>query len=320
MRTLCWLALTAASATPGWSQAQIGGPTLGLLYDNCNRSLRPITGVPGAAYLGAPLLDNLDGAAVGPSGQSALVLRGQAVYLIDPAASPDALPVAATLPSADRLSWNQPGSALLYSSLTRQFQRIDFSSSGAAARDPLNLAIPGDVAVFGLAPESGSIVAGITGTEQNGVYLLSPDAAPLRILDVRHSAALLFDGNGRDLFVTDADGGRVFQIRNFAALPEPVQLFDAQAGIGNPVALAILPTAGQILIADAQSPAVDVVDVNGRAFLRQLPLDFRPASLNPILPGKVFLLNQNAACGEAYQFLELSRMSVYFVPAGGVQP
>ena len=44
-----------------WAQeARLSGPISGLVFDRPSHSIRPIMGLPGAAYLGDPLVDGLE--------------------------------------------------------------------------------------------------------------------------------------------------------------------------------------------------------------------------------------------------------------------
>ena len=67
-----------------FAQAQSGieAPTLGFVFDRASAAILPITGVPGAAMYGAPLLTSIDGASVAPSGDLAIVRNSDGVFAV----------------------------------------------------------------------------------------------------------------------------------------------------------------------------------------------------------------------------------------------
>src|SRR5512134_3362781 len=77
----CGLLLLALGAAFG-QDGGLTGPVSGMVFDADSRSLRPVVGVPGAAYLGQPAVSGLDWASVAPNGRAALVLSNAQLRLL----------------------------------------------------------------------------------------------------------------------------------------------------------------------------------------------------------------------------------------------
>ena len=56
--------------------SRMSGPIPGFVFHSPTRSIRPIVGVPGSAYLGAMVAQDFDAASVSPLGKSGLATRG----------------------------------------------------------------------------------------------------------------------------------------------------------------------------------------------------------------------------------------------------
>ena len=105
--------------------SRMGGPVSGFVFHSPTRSIRPIVGVPGSAYLGAMVAQDLDAASVSPLGKSALATRGGQLYFVQglDTGQPLATPIEGAISTVDRFAWNQNGlSAAVYSADSRQAQ------------------------------------------------------------------------------------------------------------------------------------------------------------------------------------------------------
>src|SRR5262245_9826140 len=101
---LCLMPLAAAAQVT----TRVGGPVSGIVFDQKSHSLRPMIGVPGASYLGSPLLEGLDAAAVSPDGTLALAVSEGRLLLVSglPDAASAGAPVDGAVSGADRLAWS----------------------------------------------------------------------------------------------------------------------------------------------------------------------------------------------------------------------
>ncbi len=78
-----WKFLTLALlATSLLAQTNLQGPVSGYVFDAAEGAIRPLMGVPGASYLGEPVVASLDFASIAPSGNLALCGRGGRLFLV----------------------------------------------------------------------------------------------------------------------------------------------------------------------------------------------------------------------------------------------
>ena len=76
--------MTVTLSSLGFAQrAELGGPISGFVYEKNTRSLRPVLGVLGAAYLGEPVLSGAEAAAVSPNGRIALAVSEHYLIRLD---------------------------------------------------------------------------------------------------------------------------------------------------------------------------------------------------------------------------------------------
>jgi hypothetical protein len=152
MHTSRFLIAFGALAISGWAQpsAGVAGPVTGFIFDAQSGAVRPMLGIPGAAYLGNGVAIGLDAASVAPDGSAALAVeRGGKLMLYTGLrnAHPAALAVAGAIPSPDRFVWAADGSAAaVYSSRAGQAQILTGLAQSPVAAAPINLSsLPGQV-------------------------------------------------------------------------------------------------------------------------------------------------------------------------------
>lgn len=118
-RNLVILMICASSiAICANNNAAVRGPVTGYIFDAQAHAIRPMMGIPGAAYLGSPVVSNVDSASVSPDGSAAFAIQAGklVVYTGLASASPTAVYLHGSIP-ADRFAW-APGAtaAAIYSS------------------------------------------------------------------------------------------------------------------------------------------------------------------------------------------------------------
>ena len=114
MHTLRLLIALGALAVTGWAQSSAGlaGPVTGFVFDAQAGAVRPMLGIPGAAYLGNVVAAGLQAASVSPNGSAALaVQQGGKLVLYSGlrTALPVTLAVSGAIAGADHFAWG-PGS------------------------------------------------------------------------------------------------------------------------------------------------------------------------------------------------------------------
>ena len=297
--------------------ASFHGPIAGFAYARASRSVRPLLGVPGAAWIGPPVLSDVDWASIAPGGRWAVLIKaGGASFMrglsdLAPAESP----VDGLIDAVDRVVWSRDGSfAILYSSSGGQLQRVKLSDN-AAADSPIALSPPGKVTALAVDPAGQQIAVGITGPESGGLYLFNGAQSSARLSSMAQPAAAAFDGTGSRLYAVDGETQQILEFDSGAGGFEFASLSPPEGPALNPAGLAVSGDGRYLLLADRATPAVRVYETASRSLVNTIPLDFSPRGLEPLSPDPTFLLNGDSS--QEWLLVLDARQSpgVYFVPA-----
>jgi hypothetical protein len=182
--------IVAFLAAPGLLMCADGGslngPVPALVYDEAARALRPMIGMPGAAYLGTPLFSDIDGARVSSDSRLVAIRRGSDVSLA-PVTGTAASPLAVASGAEVRL-WDTAGAPV---------------ALAAAPAAVLSVAAAQDHAVVGV---------------EGGVYLLTSNEAKRVALADQPTAVAI---SGSDLYFADSARGEAWVLRNYREGGEP---------------------------------------------------------------------------------------------------
>ena len=288
----------------------VSGPVAGFVFDQKAQALRPMLGIPGAAYLGPAVAAQLEAVAVAPGGETALAVKQGRLYLVTGLKSEAAAAaIDGAIESVDRIAWAPGGgSAAVYSSASRRGQVLRKLASAPEAGEALDLSgLPGEVTALACAGDA--LAAGVAAESGGGVYLAA-GAAPKLLAAAGRPVSLAVAG--RDLYFADRERGEVWQIRDFSGDATPL-LF--AAGLDTPVGVQI--AGNRLFVANAGSSTLEIFDLSARASAGSLPLDTAPAGLESFGARTVWLLNGAGAAGDPLYILDGGPSpSVYFVPAG----
>ena len=282
--------------------ADLSGPVSGAVFHSGSRSIRPILGVPGSAYLGDSIASGLDAAAVSPNHKLAIAIRnGQGVVFTGlDAASPAEAEVDA-IPGADKLFWSSDSTvAGLYSSKSGEVQTWrngEMRKAESISGNVLALAVDG----------AGRVYAGVEG---DGVYVLI-GSAPARLLSRAQRPSAISIAKD-DLFFADRSRGEILRIQNY---PDATGAVVFASGVADPSGLALSQDESTVLVASAENKTVTAYRLDSGATAFELFLDFEPSGLSRI-SDSIFRLNEDSA-GTPLQILSNTNTpAVYFVPAG----
>lgn len=144
--------------------ADLSGPVSGAIFHGGSRSIRPILGVPGSAYLGGAIASGLDLAAVSPNHKLAIAIRdGSGVLLTGLDGAPAAEIQLDAISGVDKIFWSGDSTAAgLYSSgsgAVQTWRNGELRNAGSISGSVLALAVDG----------AGRVYAGVDG---DGVYVL----------------------------------------------------------------------------------------------------------------------------------------------------
>ena len=310
----CGLLLLGLGAAFG-QDGGLTGPVSGMVFDADSRSLRPVVGVPGAAYLGQPAVSGLDWASVAPNGRAALVLANAQLRLLrwssDGTSRADIIVEEAQTPG--RVAWSADSSAVaVYENSGRLRVWRTRTAQPAGDFDPSLLS--GRISALAV-ENSGAVVLGVEDATAGGVFRVSPGATPVMVAAMASPGAMAFARNGRDLFVADRATRRVIEIRGYRASAAPIPLADETSGVVEPAAMAVSENGTRLFLADRGKNTVGIYDLTTRTLAGEIALDFAPVSLEPLSGQSLYLLKGGGG-GEPFQVLSAGREpAVYFVPA-----
>jgi hypothetical protein len=308
--------LTPARTLLSAGELAVGGPVSGFLFDSRAGDIRPLIGVPGASYLGAPLVTGVAMAAIAPNGDTALAIKQDLVYRIDHLREfrPVWTLISENIPTPDRMVWNRNSTAIaLYASGPGVIHIIKNGPGDAGKRIDVP-ELSGRLSGFAL-DESGELaVIAVDGEASGGVYLAPAESRPRLLMRLRSPAALALAGE--DLFVADAERGQILEIRNYRTAPEPV-LFLSFSGEAVDLAGMAVTRDGRVVLADKSTRNVIVFERTGRNLLRRIPLEFEPTRLEEFSDKPVYLLSPAGDRQTPLHILDgRGSAAAYFIPGG----
>lgn len=300
-----WPLICACAAAAGAQDAGgVGGVVSGFIYQRSARALYPVQGLPGAAYLGDPVLAGVEAASAAPHGRLALAVRAGRLFLAAglPDAPAEAAAIEDAMEGADRFAWSPDGSsAAVYNSRTRRAQVVHFAGRPRAGR-PIEL--PGDAAALAVA--GGSVFAGMP---DQGVYLFTADGLPRKLAPAAKPSTIAIAG--RDLYFADRGLGQVWQVRDFAGQATPLLFAE---GLREPVGLQL--AGKRLFVANAGDRTVEIYDLDARVSIASVALSAAPAGLEAFGGRSLWLLNSIPAPGEPLYVFDAgaANPAVYFIP------
>ena len=302
-------------AVTGWAQqpsAGVAGPVTGFVFTPSG-AIRPMVGLPGAAYLGGSVAAGLSTASVAPDGSAALAVpsNGQLILYSGLRATPVPLAVNGAIAAVDRFAWAPGGTAAVYSSRSGQGQILMSVGPSPAAGAAIDLSsLPGPVTA--LAFDGLRMLVGVSG-DAGGIYLASAGGAGQRIAAAAKPSAIALAGSS--LYFADSQSQQILQIQNYAGTPGVV-LFANDSSINAPAGLQVSADGQRLLAANAGNQKVVVYDIVSRTPVETLSLSFAPTRLDRFGDSSVFLLNDGSQ-GPLYvvQDSAAAKPAVYFVPS-----
>lgn len=281
----------------------IEGPVSGFIFDQSTGALRPIVGLPGAAYLGDPVITELSWAGVAPGGRWALALRDGALIAVTGLRGPEPTwsPIESVQLTPDRAVWSEDGSvALIYSTATGAAQRIRGLTGMPVADEAVRL--PGARALA--VDAEGRIIAGMP----EGVLLLGQDGASPLLPGLQAVAIAV---TGANLLVAGSNG-EVWWIRNYAGEASAELL----TSVEDPVGVALSPDQRQALIASRAERAVLIYELAARAPMARLVADPEPSTLDRLSERDLWLIRPSFGPSDPLLVLKTSpEAGIWFVPA-----
>jgi hypothetical protein len=294
------------------------GPIVGLIYNDNVRNVQPIVGFPGSAYLGSPVLIDVDQAAISPAGDWAWVRRGgRSVFMggLLSAVVTEA-PSDGLINGIDRVAWARDGSAaLLYSPSSNQLQAVHFSGVGIVPDIPIDVPSARQVTTLAISSAGQQIVASITGPDGDRIYAWIGGEGPILLTAMQQLGTLTVSDDGKRIYAVDKAAGNILEIPVALGAARAFVPLDNPDAIGlDPVGLVVSPDNRYLLVTDRAIRAVFVYDTTSTMLVTRIPLDFRASRLERVSVDSVFALNVPGE-DEWLILLDARKPRIEFVPA-----
>jgi hypothetical protein len=314
MKLSHWMISVSVFAAPLVAQPGFTGPTAGFVYTRGSRAVRPLRGVPGAAYIAAPVLNDVDAAWIAPGGAWAFVTTAAGSQFVRGLsdAAPSAYTADGIIDGVDRVAWTPDASAaVLYSSSAARLQRVRLAAGRISADGPVDLTPWGKAVALAIDPSGRRIVFGVPGT---GLFAIDEGQAPVLLLSMARPAAAAFSDSGH-LYAVDAETRKIVEFGADSS-PSDFAVVDLPDGtVFHPVGLAVSATGKYLMVADKGSRALRIFETATRAAADPISLDFAPIHLERLSTGSTFLLNRPDGKQWLLVLDAADAPRVYFVPA-----
>jgi hypothetical protein len=319
------LALANLAAWDLQAQNALWGPVIGYVLASGSQSIRPLNGIPGASTLGNPinLPFSVVRAAFEPRTDAALVVSGEdgsPIYWITglSASNPAVLRLVDAVPGADRIVFNESGSAaLLYSISHSDFQVVDHLNDAPRVSPPVTFSNAGTVNALALSADAQLALVGVTfpnGGQVLAIHIDGSDQGVYRsVLQLTEPSAIRFLHGGTDAAIADHTENKIYLLQDAGNAAVPSSVADDRDGVANPVDLAPAGRGQDLLVANAGASNILSLDLGLNRSPLTAPTPVPPTKLQPMSGGMVFAVSE---IGPApLTLLDLSDgLKVLFVP------
>jgi len=334
LRTLSTLALAASlmALAPAVSRAaaegSVSGPTLGYFFDQQQRSLRPILGVPGASQIGAGLGLNVElrDAEVAPGQQYALGVTAEGgVAFVDLRGEVPQTRTLAVGVGASRVLISPTGeAAAVYDRQGRQVQFLTGMLDAPAAGSTVSLSgVQGLLTAMAVSDDGRTLLAATSSANADGgLYVVEAGGEVRRVSTVGRVLSMSFLPGQDNALVGDYGRSEVLRIDGVTSVAVAAVIAAGRDGVSRPVAVgaggdlthavAALDGSSQVALIPLAGGPPSFVDCN-----------CRPRELSRMRGASVFRLTSDAT--QPLYVLEARRLGpdgsaleprVSFVPAG----
>jgi hypothetical protein len=247
----------------GQDSGSNAGPMLGLMFDRPIKGIRPIWGIPGSAFYGAPLNLGFDVARAAIAQNVAIVASTDgAVFfaqLKDGVVSTQAINAP---PSPDAIAISSSGAfaALYY----HDQASITVLTLGAAPSVQNSIPAPDAISALAIS-DDGKALAYAQNTDSNS-NLISLDAVagtPRNVAQAVHIVAAAFLPGSEDLVFADDAGGAVVLVRGLLDTATATSLLSGDQRMLAPGAVQPSVNGTQIVVAGPKDGSIAILDLGG---------------------------------------------------------
>lgn len=283
------------------SSNAFSGYTLGYVFDTRISALRPLSGIPGAAVLGAPVDSGgpVRTAYVAPRQNYAVALTDSGAVVVQLVSGADpavVTPLGVDSAAAGIVALSPNGAAAALYSANEALVRIVTGLPGAPvlARSVPFGVVSGSVRLLAISNDA-AILTAVThdnsadSTSPDAVVVVDNDGNAQGLANSTHVSALQFSADTHDLLLTDDSDNTLSVIQGLPNAGAYKVIADSSAGIAGPVALNTSSN-GNIVVANGRAANILVFDSGGSP-LGAYPCLVAPTGLSRLNGNAVFLLN-----------------------------
>lgn len=305
--------LTIAAGLLSAAGLELSRPLAGTVFTPASKSLRPIFGFPGAAYLGPSILNEVEWACISPDGNSALVRSAGGFSLFTGLRSGELSSRPLPAPEADVMAaWSRGSHALVILYVAeKRLQVLQFDEQSPGEREIETP--PGTVRSLAI-DDTGELVLVATAGESGGTLWLADQAAPRPVPLPGPPAALCLAGEGKEAIVLDESGTALYRIQDVRGAAEIVSLtFPAQ----DEFLVSSIAEAGAkaVLALDREHRRAWIIDLESGLFSAEARFEWTPESAYPLAHPSLFAIGGAASAGEPLYVLSTrDGLNAFFVP------
>lgn len=288
----------AALCSVGFAQVNFRGVVSGYMLDGRSGTLRPVLGIPGAAYLGdsLPLAWGVTAAAIRGSRDVAVVISNEqprGVYILhNLSGAVAAIRLDGAMPDSDRVVLSGDGStAALASSSQRQIQLVTKLASVAAVSDAVPLGVRGGITAMAISNSGCAAVAAADSQSGQVVQVCASNSSltiPIFDREAFRSTAIAWLDNQKAA-VADAASNQVLLFANLDG-SAPTLLLDGSDGVDVPVGLAAIDSQ-TLAVANSGAGTLLVARTDRSTAPRSVPLPAAPTMLDVLDSASILVSN-----------------------------
>ncbi len=324
------LALPPA-ASPAAAEGSVSGPTLGFFFDQQQRSLRPILGVPGASQIGAavPLNVQLTRAEVAPGHQYALGVTtdGALVWMDLRGAVPQTRPVAVGVTVSRILISPTGDAAAVYDRGSRQVQFLNGLLASPAAGSTVSVSnLQGVLTAMAVGDDAETLLAATSSADSDGgLYVVRAGGDVRRVSAVGRVLSMSFLPGQDNALVADHGRSEVLRIDGVGSVAVSAVLASGRDGVSRPVAVQVSSNLSHAVAAQDGSGRLALIPLGGGS-PRFVECNCRPLELTQLRGDSLFRLTSDPS--QPLFVLDAGRLAadgatldprVLFVPASAAQ-
>lgn len=299
LNAVFFLTISAAYSQTGSGKTDF--PRLGYVFDSSAQAVRLVSGIPGAATFGPPL-------GAGAPMLDALLspLHDYALFTSAPDSIPAILQFGADAPVIQSIGGAGPAKTMVLSPSGKAalIGSLDASSvqvvTGLPAQPTVVAtidisALPGQLEAMGIADVGLPVISMASPQTGSSIYLLAPDAAPRLLAAVGQVSAISFFPNRPDVLIADRQNSQVISIYDVAGQAGASTFAAGQAGLSDPVGIAVSADGRTVYVANAASQSILVLDAATAAPVTLYKCSCTPSGLNRMLGRSVFRLTADVS-------------------------